>query len=354
MATPSLYTTTQLRDLVSIVPQINSFYASLFPANPDISASDEIIFDVQKHKHKIAPLVRVYGKNKELLRDAYTTSRIVPPKLGGKRSISPETIAGRIAGEQIVHGGFTPAQRAKLLLMKDIQDIKNAMNNRLELMCRDVLFTGAVTSISNFDDETLNVDYGLSASHNITLAGAAKWDQSTSDAQSDLLDARDLIAKDAGLTATMAIVGTAVWKKMRNNDGLMKQFDRYDAKLGTIAPQIQSPDMTYLGRFADSGIDLYLNTGWTVNPTTGIAEPLTPIDKVLVLPRELGQCLSLEYGAITQLEKMGDQANFVTFQEQFVPKLFIEDETDVMSLQVASRALPVMKIVDSVVVIKAV
>lgn len=348
--------TSTLKGVIDLTPVKRSFFVDkYFPESAqNMSTADYVMFDIVKDKQRVAPLVSKGKSAAELGRDKYRTMEIVPPAIGAKRTLTPDTVSQRIAGEQLVEGGMTPEERAKIFLMKDIKDIKDAIVQRLRIMVRQVLLEGRVTAVPGFDKEDyLDVDYGQNPTHNITLLGVNRWNQATSTPTNDLADARLAVKRDSGKTSEVAFLGNVAWKTLKSNPDFNDAFNYFgNANFGNLTPRIEpGQDLTYLGRLNEAGLDLYLCNEMVPDPVTGVDVPFIPDDLVVILPAEISECFSMEYGAITQLNEQGQ---LITYQGAQVPKMFVEEESDSTAIQIKSRALPVLKNPDSVFIMKVI
>lgn len=354
---PPIFTKqTILRQAVDLTPVRLSFFTeTYFPSRPEnFSTTPSITFDVVKGKQRVAPTVSVGKTAKELGRDSFKTKTIVPPTFGGKRSLTVESLESRIAGEHLIEGGMSPDERARVLFLKDVQEIKQAIKNRMQLMVRQVILTGAVTAIPMFDgDEFVSVDYGQNPAHNLTLLGVNRWNQVTSTPTADLCDARLTVKRNSGATSEVVFLGNAAWRALKNNPDFVENFNFFgDVNFGSLQPRIEpNKDLTFLGRLNEAGMDLYLSTEMVSDPLGGPDVPFIPDDMVVIMPAEIRESFSMEFGAITQLN---ENKSFQTFAGSEVPKMLIEEESDSIAIQIQSKALPVLKNPESVFIMKVI
>lgn len=351
MPTFDMTRTGTLLQEIQLLKPIDSFLVdTFFPFNQkNVSNTDEVYFDTVKGGRKIAPLVSPYGKLRELTRDPYSTDKIIPAKVGFSRSITPETVAKRVAGEPIFSGGLTPAQRAQLVQAQDMKDILDTIKRRQEHMIRNLLLTGKVNSIADYDEDTsLNIDYGMSADCIITLSGTDLWTNSSSDPIMQLVANRRKVMERSGIAPGIAFMGMDAWKAFRNNPNIKEKFwyNNPAFSFGQLTPRIMNEDITYLGRINEANLDLYLYDGWTIDPVTGISTQVVPDNAVIQLPygADVGKAFSMMYGAVTYLDK---SEQFVTVAEQYVPREFVDLRSNTKGLDIVSRSLPVINIVDS-------
>lgn len=338
---------------VELIRPVNSLLVdTYFPYSPaNMSLTDKVYFDVKKGGRKISPMVSAYGKTKELTRDKYSTDEITPPLIGLSRSITPDTVANRIAGESVFSGGLTPDQRAAIVEAEDIKDIRNAIVRRREHMVRQLFLTGKVTVIADFDDpkslgDKVEIDYGMSSDMIQTYSGTDLWTNSGSDPYEHLIAARRKINERSGLVAKPVFIGATAWKALRNHASFKEKFTQYNEKynFGELAPIIKSSEIVYLGRINEAGLDLYMYDGYTYNPTTGLSEPIIPDDSILMLPNDFSEAFSMQYGGITLLDK---DERFKTIAQPLVPVSFIDQRNNVKGIQILSRCVPVIHIIDS-------
>lgn len=280
------------------------FLSNLFFPQEDTHGSEYIDIDIIKGKRKMAPFVSPRAEGRVLKKEGRTTKSYKPPYLKPKRPINAEDLLKRGSGA----GVYTPEQlaaKAAETLGVDLKELVDSIDRRIEWMSASALFTGKIVVsgvVDEGDDASVvddEIDFGLSASHNITLTGSALWTDAASDPRANLRTWKRLIAQDSGLSARAAVLGGTVAETMMNHTGFRTSLDTRRIELGQIKPEELPDGVTYLGYLNDPGVDLYTYDEWYLDDA-GVEQPMVPLDKIVLgatnarATRHYGPVLDLE------------------------------------------------------------
>lgn len=297
----------------------------------------EVDIDVIRNKRRLAPFVNPLSEGKLVEHAGFSTRSIRPPYIKPKMVTTAADLLTRGVG-QAVYGDQTPAQRAASRLAEELAEMDDMITRREEWMAAQALFTGSVTVTG----EGLNavINFGYTASHDITLTGTNAWDDAASDPIANLRAWKSIAVQDSGLVPTDAILGSAARDAFLGNAVVAAQLDRtHQATLQIQMTQAGMPDgVTYIGRI--EGLDLWTYEEYYLDDA-GNEQPMVPTKSVL-----LGSSRAdarLHYGAIMDLDSP------LVAMRRF-PKSWTTPDPSARWVMLQSAPLPVPHQIDAFVI----
>ncbi|HDM8224769.1 TPA: major capsid protein [Vibrio campbellii] len=227
----------------------------------------------------------------------FKTSSFMPAYVKSKHAVNPNMTVKRQPGESLGQPK-TPAERQSALVMQNIKMEEEAITDREELMCAEMVLTGK-TIIDGPNVETAHeIDTMRNPDNNITLSGAAKWDAADK-ADHDPSTDFELWAEESDGIIDIALMDKKAWS-------LFKQFKKVDDKLDTrrgsnseleTAVKDLGKTVSYKGMYGDVAIvvidEEYIDRD-------GVTKKVMPENTVVLGHTSArGVCL---YGAIQDLE----------------------------------------------------
>ncbi len=145
-------------------------------------------------------------------------------------------------------GQLTEARNRKLA--RGSQDLRDRITRRREWMACQAL-QGKISVVQ--DNISFELDFGyVNGVHQVTLAGGAKWDQSTAKMIADCRKYKSQTMKLSGFPADTVILGTAAAEKFIENPAVIEALKANNYRVGTIdLTQKPSKAATFLGRILD-------------------------------------------------------------------------------------------------------
>lgn len=341
-----LYSTDVLVTVLQDLSQPRSFLLDTFFPNLLEDPSEEIHFDLDQSKPRITPFVSPLVAGKVVEGRGYRTATFKPAYAKDKRRLRPNAPLKRAIGEQI-GGTLSPMERRQIQLRTEMEDQLAMLTRREEVMAAEGLRLGRVT-VSGEGFPTAVVDFGRDPSLNITLAGAARWNQTGADVIGNL-EAWGVLPQDVcGAVSRTVVMHPGVWPEMRKR--LIEQG--WDvATLGLLrsggsqlemGPQAATKDRyVYIGRIGT--FDL-----WTYNDVylddAGVQRNLIDPGELLIAGPDVEgtRC----YAAIQDEEAGYEAARYFT-------KSWLEKDPAVRWLLLQSAPLPVPFRVNATVRVKA-
>jgi hypothetical protein len=188
-------------------------------------------------------------------RQGYTAKSYKLPYIKEKMITTAEDAIQKAFGDNI-YGGMSPAQRVQDQLARDLMYLDERIARAEEVQASQALFSGEVT-VKNGD----KINFGVDASHLVTLTGNDLWSATTtSKPLAKLREWRRLIIKDSGLNPDFlifsheAIDSFLAHPEVADGKGAISaiKVDR-----GQIIPQNLPDGVTYWGYLRDVGCDVY-------------------------------------------------------------------------------------------------
>lgn len=337
-----IYTPAYLSRLVTRLRPVPTFFLDTFFREVITSDKEEIYFDVSDSRPRLAPFVSPLLPGKVVSDEGYSTKSFKPAYIKDKRVHHPLKAMKRLPGEDL-WATMSPEQRMAAKLASDVQDQKDMLLRRLEVMASEAIIYGRQTIIG--DGVNALVNFGRNSALSATLSGAAKWDHADKKDQSDDFEEwSQLLLEIGGSGAGIAVMDIKAWKLLKRDEGLKKLLSR-DYKPGSdtnlnLAPRFRVEGAVYKGNIGDFEVWVYSLP--YEDPETGQAAQAMPDNTVILSSRNVEGVR--HYGAILDVETPRPT-------EQFV-KSWVEQDPSVRYLLSQSAPLMVPYRVNATMTIK--
>lgn len=322
-----IFTTGVLVKVVQSLPAPAPFILNSFFREEQTETSEEIHFDVDTSKPRLAPFVSPVLPGQIVESSGYQTNTFKPAYVKDKRVFNPDRPLKRAIGEQI-GGGFSPQQRIQLALASDLADQLEMLARRQELMAIEALRTGAITVVGA-GYPSVSVNFGRHNDLTKALTLAARWGESGV-SPLDNVEAWALeVTKQSGATPSQLIMDVKAWQLFHADPKVQKLLDRFRGA-DRLNPTVAGQGARYMGNIGD--FDVWVYSGWYSHPDTGALTPYLPDNTVIMTSPELEGARA--YGAIRD-EEAGYQAL------PYFAKSWVEKDPAARILLMQSAPLPV-------------
>ncbi len=260
--------------------------------------------DVLIGGQKMAPIQRPTDASKMVAREAGAEKLIRLPYMKPGRPTNAEEIIRRRAMGSHLYSDRDLVGAAQRQIGRDIEDLDDMIDRRIEFMCAQGVITGKTPLVSL--DETgavmgidAEVDWGMPSAHLVTISTAElKWSHANSDPIANLRAWGNLIAQGSGMSATVATIGSGVAAAILKHEDIRKLLDIRRVEVGVMElREMQVEGINYIGRLV--GVDLYEDLRTYQADATGTATPYTPADRVVLGTRNAEN--RIHYGPISDL-----------------------------------------------------
>lgn len=322
-----VFSTSELVGVVRGLKEPRSFLLNQFFPMIVESDREEIVFDVESDKRRVAPFVspKVAGKVVESL--GYQANTFKPAYVKDKRVFEPDGPLKRVLGEQI-QGSLSPMERRLARVGMELEDQIGMLTMREEIMAAEALLSGQVTVAGEGYDTTV-VNYGRDAALTVTLSGGALWGSGT-DTPIDNIDVwADLIQDTSGAVPTDIVFEPSAWRAARKNAELREVLDTRrgstsDAEIGPIGGRLAR----FIGTLGAFRCWVYQQT---YVDNAGATQKVMPAGAVLMVAA--GDVEGHRAYGVIQDEKAGYQSS------RFFPKSWLEEDPAVRWLMMQSAPL---------------
>ena len=305
-----IYGTAELNRIVDeIIKPVPSFFLDTFYPEVSISEKEEIYFDVtSENKPRITPFVHPLHAGKLVEDKGYSTKSFKTAYVKDLRILNPMKTIKRRAGEAFT-GALTMQQRAQLILLQQLQDQKDMLRRRLEVMAIEGVLSAKQTIVG----EGINalVDFGRDAAMTIVLTGSAKWDAVGNTSQSaPFEDWSQMLLEKSGSGRGKIVMDTKAWKLFRQDAKFDKILDKTnklsDASGLDLSQRFADEGASYKGNLGD--FEVWVYSGNYINDA-GVSTPLMPDNTVALIGNIEGV---QHYGAILDLDVLQARESFTS------------------------------------------
>lgn len=336
-----IYSTGRLLMAVQGIDPADSFLRDrYFPTTAaDVFNTEKVIVDFRDGEQRLAPFV-VQRKNGVVVsRAGYATHEYVPPKVAPKRPISIDDLERRGFGEALF-GTMSPQQREQVLAMQDLSELDNMVTRREEAMAAQVMLDNALTFSSIVDDAGNTVedgwDYYDEAANPASYTVTKKWGAADANILGDLAAMARMLTRN-GLPATDFVCAPDVADAIVNNAAVQKLLDNRRYDLGSVAPTLEAPGAAVVAQLNVGGRAIsVISYDQVYKAEDGTATQYVPNGCGILTAPKAGRML---YGAVTQLEQADGRIH--TYGQRRVPKYVADAESNVRTLTLTSRPLPI-------------
>lgn len=327
----NFYDTHHLLASVQQLPPLHTFLLDrYFPTNAasDIFATNDVLVEYKKGTKKASPYVAPRKGGITILREGYTMKSFTPAHIAPKRTLTIDELKKRNFGEAL-YTNLTPAQRQGVIMLSDLDELRNMNQRRKESMAAEVIFTNGCIMHEYVDDlgnkyEEKEVRYYDGEQNPAVYIPSANWDTTEESGKQILNDVAAMIKMltSRGLPATEVLVAPDVADVILNNEWIMKLLDTKNYNLGGVDPATLPAGAVKIARLNIKGrmID-FLSYEDTYEEVDGTVKQFIPAGMIAVGAPAAGRTV---YGAISQVEQ--SDGEFHTYTGTDVPK-YISDAT---------------------------
>ena len=339
----NFYDTHTLLASVQQLPPLHTFLLDrYFPTNAasDIFATDDVLVEYKSGSKKASPFVAPRKGGIAILRDGYTMKRFTPAHIAPKRPLSIDDLKKRGFGEAL-YTQLTPEQRQGVIMLGDLDELRDMNARRKEAMAAEVIFTNGCIMHEYTDDlgtyEEKEVRFYDEVSNPATFTPDNYWTTTEASGKQILSDVAAMISMltSRGLSATEVLVAPDVADVILANEWILKLLDNRNYQIGGVDPALLPAGVSKIARLNIKGrmID-FLCYEDTYTEVDGTTKAFVPQGMIAVGAPAAGRTV---YGAITQVEQ--SDGEFHTYTGVDVPKYLSDATKNVRELILSSAPL---------------
>lgn len=341
------YDTHTLLASVQQLPPLHTFLLDrYFPTNAasDIFATNDVLVEYRKGSQKAAPFVAPRKGGITIMREGYTMKRFTPAHIAPKRPLTIDDLNKRGFGEAL-YSNLTPEQRQGVIMLGDLDELRDMNKRRKEAMAAEVIFTNGCIMHEYVDDfgkkEAKEVRYYDGEANPAIYVPSAMWEDTEEGGKQMIDDVAAMISMltKRGLPATECLMAPDVADKFLRNPWILKLLDNRNYNVGGVDPATLPAGAAKIARLNIKGrmID-FLTYEDTYTDVDGSVKQYVPQGMLAVGAPAAGRTV---YGAITQVEQ--SDGEFHTYTGVDVPKYISDATKNVRELLLSSAPLPMPK-----------
>lgn len=228
----NIYDTHTMMQALPSLRKSPRFLQDAFFKNMQISTDKHVIFDVKEAELRLAPFVSPRSPGKAMKASGYQTHQLAPAYVKPHFALDPEQPLRRQMGEDI-GGDLTPAAREALMLSQALEDQRDMITRRVEVMCSELLRTSKIT-VTGEHYPTVVVDFGRAVGQTILLETTDRWGETDVSPVDDVEDWGDTTATACGAAITDIVMDKEAWKLFRADPKFLQALDRDYGQVGII------------------------------------------------------------------------------------------------------------------------
>ncbi len=255
-----IFSTFILNRTIEYLERPASFLLDTFFTAVQTDEREEIYFDIDQSKPRLAPFVSPLVAGKVVDAQGYSTQSFKPAYIKDKRRFDASIPLKRVIGETI--GGELPGRRRlEAAISKALKDQLENLTRREEVMAAEALVKGTVT-VSGDNYPTQVVDFKRDPALTVKLPNANKWSNTDAPALDHLEEWACLIQDKSGAVAKRVILDPKAWKLLRKNKQVIEQLDiRRGTNISvTTDPMVRgqgNEKARYVGTIGDFDLHVY-------------------------------------------------------------------------------------------------
>ncbi len=328
-----IFSTHVLNRIVEYLDRPSSFLLDTFFSDIQTSDTEEIYFDIDQSKPRLAPFVSPLVAGQVVTEEGFSTRSFRPAYVKDKRRFNPNAPLKRRIGETI-GGSLSPMDRREYALNRSLNLQLDNLTRREEVMAAQALCTGRVM-VTGDQYPTQIVDFKRAAEHTITLSGSNQWGEAQVNPLDQLEEWASRIQLTSGAVAQTVVMDPLAWKLFKQSPALERLLDirRGTQSRVSLDPMVRGNGQQKardVGEIGDFRVwvynDVYVDE-------QGQSHRLLPDYTVLMVSQEQVEGVRC-YGVI-QDEKANYQA------ERYFSKSWLQDDPAVRWLLMQSAPLVV-------------
>ena len=329
----NIYTTTVLNKVVEALKLPSSFILDVFFPEEQRHDTEEIHFDIDDDKPRIAPFVHPLVEGQVVQSKGFQTNVFKPAYVKDKRVHRPDRAMRRAIGERI-GGALSPEQRRQINLRRDLEDQIDMLQRRNAVMASEALRTGKVTVKGEKYPEKV-VDFGRDAALTEALLTTARWGESNVSPVADIEGWIELVQQKSGATPNVIVMDPKAWALFKKDPAFKDSIDLRRGGSSMAETGIIVTDRNTRARWvANSGdIQIWVYNERYIDPEDNTEKGVLP-DHTVIIADTIALEGARAFGAILD-EAAGIQAL------PFFSKSWTVEDPSVRYLLMQSAPLPV-------------
>jgi len=219
-----IFSTHVLNRTIQHLDRPSSFLLDTFFPEIQTEDSEEIHFDLDLSKPRIAPFVSPLVEGKVIAEEGMETRSFKPAYVKDKRRFNPNSPLKRKIGETI-GGNLSPMDRREAALNRSLNSQLDNLTRREEVMASEALRTGKIT-VKGENYPTKVVDFKRDPTLTLALTGASRWGENGVSILNDLETWGGRVQSKSGAAARTVVFDPLAWGIAKEDPKVDKQLER--------------------------------------------------------------------------------------------------------------------------------
>ena len=175
-------------------------------------------------------------------------------------------------------GTYATYETAKVKLARGLLKLRNRMDRRREWMTAQMLVNGSFSYVTK-GETNVSVSYGIPTSHMVTLAADRQWDDGANrNPVEDIMDAKTVVANDAGVQLTDAYLNSELLKLLILDSKIQALLSKSAFGSGDLFSRPREVIGSLLNLNLTTYDELYEVQGWIMSAVTGGSSTTVTVD----------------------------------------------------------------------------
>lgn len=333
--------TYKLINTVKKMYPVTQFFKDRYFPDGKVYYSEKALIETKKGNRRVAPFVIPVVGGIVMDSEGYRVDEVRAPYIAPKMPITAEELERKAFGES-PESGRSPQQRENEIQAEHMDDMRNAILRRHELMCTDIITTGKVMMkhFASADDAAKDVNYKVMILqfYDEKFQNKYKLTKSFTEmtAREKVLELYKMasVLRKRGVRATDMVMTADVSMLLMSDPEFLDFYNKLRVNTGEINQEILPDGVTKNGTINVNGVVFTLYTYDEVyEDVDGKEKEFLPKGTIALLHPGLGTTV---YAQVTFVKG----GSFQSYAEKIVPRVVASEGNNIVEVQMFSRPVP--------------
>lgn len=326
-----------INTIKKMYPVVEFLHNRYFP-DGKVYYSEKALIETKRKGRKVAPFVIPVVGGIAMESEGYRAYEVDAPYIAPKMPITAAELAKKAFGES-PESGRTPAQRENEIQAEHMDDLRNSICRRIELMCSEVITTGKVlmkhfaTAADAAEGEKYTLKYLQFYKSEFKNRYRFTKSFETMSASEKILEFYKMAAilRGRGIRATDIVMTADVSMLLMSDSDFLEFYNKAKVEMGDIKQEELPEGVVCNGKININGVIMTMFTyDEHYEDLDGDVKAIFPKGTLAFLHPEMGETV---YAQVTFV-KGGD---FETYAEKIIPRLVADEKNNMIEVQTFSR-----------------
>ena len=339
-----------IRTIKKMYPVVTFFKDRYFP-DGKVFYAQHVLIEMKKKGRKVAPFVVPVVDGIPMKSEGYKAKQLDAPYIVPKMAITGEDLEKKAFGES-PETNRTPADRENEIQAEHMDDMREAIYRRMELMCTQIITTGSVlmkhfsTAEDAANDEKYDLKYFQYYDGEFKNKYLFTKDFRTMTAQEKIMEFYKIAAilRKRGVRATDIVMTSDVSMILMTDPEFLEYYDKKRVDTGDIKQEELPEGVAKNGTVNINGVVMTMFTyDCEYEDLDGEVKEFLPAGTIAFLHPNMGETL---YAQVTFVKN----GSFHSYADKVVPRVVADEKNNLIEVQEFSRPVPYPFDVDSWIV----